>query len=89
MRAMEAAYHTFGRFITVDPVLTRYTVAAVCRDFWFVHDAGTRDFGYEPIVSADEAYARTARWFVETHGPGAAAAGGASAAIVGKARPVS
>ena len=85
---MEATYHTFGRFISVDPVLTRYTVAAVCRDFWFVHDAATRDFGYEPIVSAEEAYDRTARWFIDAHGPGATAAGGASATIVGKARPV-
>lgn len=62
---MEGVYRVFGRFIRVDPVLTRYTVAAVCRDFWFVHDAATRDFGYEPIVSAEEAFAQTLEWLLE------------------------
>ena len=64
--AMEAIYAVFGRFIRTDPVITRYTVAAVCRDFWFVHDAATRDFGYQPVVSADEAFRQTLAWLQST-----------------------
>ena len=71
--ASEAFYIVFGRFIRIDPVMTRYTVAAVCRDFWFVHDAATRDFGYQPIVSADEAFVRTLAWLREADAQAAAA----------------
>lgn len=60
--AFEGVYIGFGRFLSVDPVMTRYTVAAVCRDFWFVHDKATRDFGYEPVVSEDDALQRTLAW---------------------------
>lgn len=63
----EAAYHVFGRILPVDPVMTRYTVAAVCRDFWFVHDKASRDFGYRPIVSAEQALDRTLAWVREQH----------------------
>ena len=42
--------------------LTRYTVASVARDFWFNHDKATRDFGYHPIVSEEDAFARTLNW---------------------------
>ena len=65
--AVEAVYHVFGRWIRQDPVMTRYSAAAVCRDFWFVHDGALRDFGYQPIVSEQEAFARTLRWLQETH----------------------
>lgn len=62
--AVEGGYGLFGRWIRTSPVLTRYTVAAVCRDFWFNHEAATRDFGYRPIVSANAAYQKTLDWFV-------------------------
>ena len=41
------------------PLLTHYTVAATCRDFSFTHAKATRYFGYEPIVSREEAIKRT------------------------------
>jgi len=41
------------------PLLTNYTVAATCRAFSFTHAKATRDFGYEPIVSREEAIKRT------------------------------
>ncbi len=59
---VEAGYGLFSRWIRTGPVITRYTVAATCRDFWFTHAAATRDFGYQPIVSAEEAYSRTLTW---------------------------
>lgn len=63
---VEGAYALFSRWITTGPVITRYTVAATCRDFWFTHSAATRDFGYQPIVTADEAYSRTLDWLRDT-----------------------
>ncbi|MBK8031556.1 MAG: hypothetical protein IPK17_19105 [Chloroflexi bacterium] len=42
------------------PVLSRYTVAATSRDFWFNHDKAARDFGYAPIISATTR--SSARW---------------------------
>lgn len=65
---VEGVYRVFGRWLRVDPVMTRYTAAAVCRDFWFVHDRATRDFGYQPPVSADEALRRTLVWLQATQG---------------------
>jgi nucleoside-diphosphate-sugar epimerase len=41
------------------PMLTRYTVASTALDFSFVHDKATRDFGYTPIVTFDEAIQAT------------------------------
>ena len=41
------------------PLLTHYTVAATCRDFSFTHAKATRDFGYQPMVSREEAVRRT------------------------------
>ncbi len=48
------------------PVLSRYTVAATSRDFWFNHDKAARDFGYAPIISAEAAFERTLAWARET-----------------------
>lgn len=45
------------------PMLTRYIVASTSRDFWFNHDAATRDFGYMPIVDEATAFEETVRWF--------------------------
>lgn len=46
--------------------LSRYTVAAVTQNCWFVHEKATRDFGYEPIFSEDEAFQRTLGWLQQT-----------------------
>lgn len=61
-RVTEGVYAVVGPRLARQPLLTRYTVAVTCRDFWFNHDAATRDFGYTPIVSAAEARARTLTW---------------------------
>lgn len=65
--AVEGLYRGFGRWLPGDPVMTRYTAAAVCRDFWFVHDRARRDLAYAPIVDASEAFARTLAWLRATH----------------------
>lgn len=60
--SVEAGYHLLGRWIDAAPVLTRYTVAATCRDFWFSHARASEDFGYRPVVSAEEAHSLTLSW---------------------------
>ncbi len=59
---VEATWRLLGSRMSSQPLLTRYTVAATCRDFWFNHSAASADFGYSPIVTADEAYERTLLW---------------------------
>ena len=41
------------------PLLTNYVVAATCCHFCFTHAKAKHDFGYEPIVSREEAIERT------------------------------
>ena len=41
------------------PLLTNYVLAATCKHCSFTHEKATRDFGYEPIVSREEAIRRT------------------------------
>lgn len=41
----------------------RFAVVQTCVDHTFVHNKATKDFGYEPIVSKDEAFERTLQWF--------------------------
>ena len=41
------------------PLITNYVVAAICKHCSFTHEKATRDFGYEPIVSREEAIRRT------------------------------
>lgn len=41
------------------PILTRYTVASTAKDFSFSHKKATRDFGYQPIVSLEDAIGET------------------------------
>jgi nucleoside-diphosphate-sugar epimerase len=43
-------------------IMSRYVVASTARDFWFNHDKATRDFDYQPIVSAEGAFAATLNW---------------------------
>ena len=40
----------------------RFTVYCTCVDHTFVHDKATRDFGYQPIFSAEEAFNITLEW---------------------------
>jgi sterol-4alpha-carboxylate 3-dehydrogenase (decarboxylating) len=40
----------------------RFTVYCVCVDHTFVHDKATRDFGYQPIFTAEEAFNITIEW---------------------------
>ena len=65
--AIERIYSVIGGWLPSDPVMTRYTAAAVCRDFWFVHEGARRDLSYAPIVSADVAFERTLAWLRATH----------------------
>ena len=70
--ATEAAYTLFGRWLSGEPDLTRYTVGALSRDLWFTYERAKRDFGYEPLVSLDEARARTCAWLDTLANPEAA-----------------
>jgi len=40
----------------------RFTVYCVCVDHTFVHDKATRDFGYQPIFTPEEAFNITLEW---------------------------
>jgi len=44
---------------SVQPMITRYTVASTALDFSFTHDKATRDFNYQPIVQLDIAIEET------------------------------
>jgi len=41
------------------PLLTRYVVLSTCKDFYFTSAKAKRDFGYEPIISAEQAFQET------------------------------
>jgi nucleoside-diphosphate-sugar epimerase len=40
----------------------RFSVYSTCVDSTFVHDKATRDFGYQPRFSAEEAFKTTLEW---------------------------
>ena len=40
----------------------RFSIYCTCVDHTFVHDKATRDFGYQPIFSAEEAFKITLEW---------------------------
>lgn len=44
---------------SASPMVTKYTVASTALDFSFNHDKATKDFGYTPIVSLEEAIQET------------------------------
>jgi nucleoside-diphosphate-sugar epimerase len=44
------------------PPLSAYAVAATSRHFWFNHQKATRDLGYVPIISEEDAFDRTLTW---------------------------
>ncbi|MCE7739014.1 MAG: NAD-dependent epimerase/dehydratase family protein [Candidatus Heimdallarchaeota archaeon] len=43
----------------------RFAVIQTCVDHTFVSDKAEHDFGYQPIVSKEEAFERTVQWFEE------------------------
>lgn len=43
----------------------RFAVIQTCVDHTFVSDKTERDFGYKPIVSKEEAFRKTVKWFKE------------------------
>lgn len=45
-----------------NPELSRYTVDALTQDFHFSWQKAARDFGYAPVVSREDAFARTVAW---------------------------
>jgi len=53
----------FAEIFTPKSDFNRFSVIQTCVDHTFVHDKATRDFGYKPIVSKQEAFRRTLEWF--------------------------
>jgi nucleoside-diphosphate-sugar epimerase len=45
----------------------RFAVIQTCVDHTFVHNKATLDFGYEPIITKDEAFKRTVAWFKKNY----------------------
>lgn len=43
----------------------RFSVIQTCIDHTFISDKAKQDFGYEPIISQEEAFRRTLEWFKE------------------------
>jgi nucleoside-diphosphate-sugar epimerase len=50
----------------------RFAVIQTCVDHTFVHHRASRELGYEPIVSREEAFRRTLAWLREREGQEAA-----------------
>jgi nucleoside-diphosphate-sugar epimerase len=44
-------------------VFNTFAIIQTCIDHTYTHDKATEDFGYEPIVSKEEAVKRTLEWF--------------------------
>ena len=49
------------RFCSKSPI-NRFSIYCTCMDHTFVHDKATRDLGYQPIFSAEEAFKITLDW---------------------------
>jgi nucleoside-diphosphate-sugar epimerase len=50
------------RLPVFDPTLTLFICAVLCRDFTFNSKRARKDFGYQPLVSKEEALRRTLKW---------------------------
>ncbi len=46
-------------------VFNTFAIIQTCIDHTYKHEKATKDFGYEPIVSKEEAFNRTLAWFKE------------------------
>jgi len=44
-------------------VFNTFAIIQTCIDHTYIHDKAAKDFGYEPIVSKEEAFKRTLDWF--------------------------
>jgi nucleoside-diphosphate-sugar epimerase len=65
LRPVAIAWETANRWnLTGDapPALTRFTLDAVSRPFWFRSDKARRVLGWAPVVTPDDALAATVRW---------------------------
>jgi nucleoside-diphosphate-sugar epimerase len=49
------------------PTLTRYVVASTCVDFYFSHEKASRELGYQPVVSFEQAQEETLTWLHSTN----------------------
>jgi len=59
----EMLYGAVGRFVpSFNPQFSRYVVRTLAQDWTFSYARATRDFGYRPLVSLEEARQRTAEW---------------------------
>lgn len=52
----------FAERINPKTNFNRFSVYCTCLEHTFVHDKATRDFGYRPIFSAEEAFRITVEW---------------------------
>ena len=44
-------------------VFNTFAIIQTCIDHTYIHDKAAKDFGYEPIVSKEEAFKKTLEWF--------------------------
>ena len=58
----------FAEKITPKSNFNRFAVIQTCVDHTFVSDKAENDFGYKPIVSKEEAFDRTVKWFKNESG---------------------
>ncbi|MEA2071400.1 MAG: NAD-dependent epimerase/dehydratase family protein [Asgard group archaeon] len=53
----------FAEKIAPKSNFNRFSVIQTCIDHTFIHDKAREDFGYEPIVSKEEAFKKTIKWW--------------------------
>jgi len=51
-----------GKKEAQEPNFNRFSIYCTCVDHTFVHNKATRDFGYQPIFSTEEAFKITLDW---------------------------
>jgi sterol-4alpha-carboxylate 3-dehydrogenase (decarboxylating) len=66
---MEWLQYLFGWAIRVGPTITRQMVCTMSQHHWFSHAKATRDFGYTPLVSLDQALQVTIAHFADLKVP--------------------
>jgi nucleoside-diphosphate-sugar epimerase len=65
---MELAAWALRPVVRTVPPVTRFSVLMITRDFTYCGARAREELGYQPVYTADEALARTVRYFRE-HGP--------------------
>lgn len=60
--AIADAFALVHRATGIEPPFHRFHMYVIGQDFYFRSDRAKRELGYEPIVSTDEALARTTEW---------------------------